>query len=268
MATNYIQTLTPLQKQNLSAIVTEMLRVGITNPFTQASILAVISKESNFIWQSEKSYRTTSNSRIREIFKILGKLSDTQLNALKNNDVLFFNTVYGGKFGNAPNEGYLYRGRGPNQLTFKGNYASIGKRIGVDLVKYPDLLITDSNVAAKEVVDYFVREFAKAAQRNILKNYNTTGINNFTNLNDSLKAVFQANRGWGKKGPDTTGGYDKAKERIGEFHSVLNTINENKGKIGGGLFFLILLILAIANKDKLSKAFSNISNKQKSNTKN
>lgn len=261
MATSYIQTLSPIQKQNLTAIVVEMKRVGITNLYTQAAILSVISKESNFIWQAEKSYRTTSNTRIREIFKVLAKLNDTQLNALKNNDVLFFNTVYGGKFGNATNEGYLYRGRGPNQLTFKGNYASIGKRIGVDLVKYPDLLITDANVAAKAVVDFFVREFTKAAQRNILKQYNTTGLNNFTNLSDSLKAVFQANRGWGKKGADTTGGYDKAKERVEEFHSVVDTIKENKGKIGGGLFFLILLILAIANKDKLSKAFSNIKNK-------
>lgn len=261
MANTYIQTLSPIQKQNLAAIITEMKRVGITNPFTQAAILSVISKESNFIWQAEKSYHSTANAHIKEIFPVLIKLSDAQLNSLKQNDVMFFNTVYGGKFGNAPNEGYLYRGRGPNQLTFKGNYASIGKRIGVDLVKYPDLLITDANVAAKEVVDYFVREFAKASQRNILKNYNTTGLNNFTNLDDSLKAVFQANRGWGKKGPDTTGGYEKAKERIGEFHSVLNTIKENKGAIGGGLFFLILLILAIANKDKLSKAFSNISNK-------
>lgn len=261
MASNYLQTLSPVQKQNLSAIVLEMKRVGITNAFTQAAILAVISKESNFIWQAEKSYSTTSNKRIREIFSSLNKLSDAQLTTLKNNDVLFFNTVYGGKYGNAPNEGYLYRGRGPNQLTFKNNLASVGKRIGVDLVKYPDLLLTDATVAAKAAVDYFVREFANASKRNILKEYNTTGINNFTNQSDSLKAVFQANRGWGKKGADTTGGYDKAKQRIGEFHSIVNTIKENKGKIGGGLIALVLLILAVANKDKLKKAFTNILNK-------
>ncbi len=257
MQSNYIQSLSLIQKQNLAAIVTEMKRVGITNLFTQAAILSVISKESNFVWQSEKSYSTTSNARIREIFKPLTKLSDAQLTVLKNNDVLFFNTVYGGKFGNAPNEGYLYRGRGPNQLTFKGNYGSIGRRIGIDLVKYPDLLITDANVAAKEVVDYFVREFAKASKRNILKDYNTTGLNNFTNLNDSLKAVFQANRGWGKKGADATGGYEKAKERIEEFHSVVDTLKEHKGSVGGGLFFLLLIILTILNKDKIFKPNKN-----------
>ncbi len=256
MPKSYIQSLSPIQRQNLAAIVTEMKRVGITNAFAQAAILAVISKESHFVWQPEASYRTTSNQRIREIFSSTRHLSDAQLTVLKNNDVSFFNTVYGGKFGNAPNEGYLYRGRGPNQLTFKGNYASIGKRIGADLVNYPDLLITDSIVAAKAVVDFFVNEFSKAAKRNILKNYNTTSLNNFSNLNDSLNAVFQANRGWGKKGTDTTGGYAKAKERVNEFHSVLDTLKEYKTEVGGGLLVFILFLLAFLNKDKLFNSTS------------
>ncbi|MBS1635235.1 MAG: hypothetical protein JST26_04875 [Bacteroidetes bacterium] len=256
----YVQSLNASQKANLAAIITEMKRVGITNPFTQAAILAVVSKESNFVWQAEKGYSTTPNAHIREVFTSLAHLSDAQLNALKANDVAFFNAIYGGKYGNAANEGYKYRGRGPNQLTFKGNYASIGKRIGADLVNNPDLLITDPVVAAKAVVDYFVREFATAAQKGYLKAYHTTGINGFTNLTDSLNAVFQANRGWLKTGPDKTGGLAKAQSRITELHDVLakvaTTINENKGAVGGGLFFLILTILAIINKDKIKQSFS------------
>lgn len=38
----------------------------------------------------------------------------------------------------APGEGALYRGRGFVQLTGKANYATYGKRIGIDLVGFPD----------------------------------------------------------------------------------------------------------------------------------
>lgn len=262
MAT-YIQSLTPTQKNNLAAIIVEMKRVGITNPFTQAAILSIVSKESNFIWQAEKGYRTTSNTQIKKIFKQLASLSDAQLNTLKANDINFFNAIYGGKYGNAANEGYKYRGRGPNQLTFKGNYASIGKRIGVDLVTNPDLLVTNPDVAAKTVVDFFVREFENGKRLGKLSQFNTTDINGFKNLTDSLNAVFQANRGWGKVGPDSTGGYAKAKSRISDFQSILGTLSEHKAATGGGLFFLALVILAIMNKDKLKNAFKNIKHGKK-----
>lgn len=51
---NYIDTLTSEQKENLNIII-ERLRVkGITNQYMQAGILAVTSKESKFIPQSER----------------------------------------------------------------------------------------------------------------------------------------------------------------------------------------------------------------------
>ncbi|MGZ4036872.1 MAG: glycoside hydrolase family 19 protein [Bacteroidia bacterium] len=223
----YITTLNSEQKAHVAAIVNEMRRVGITNLFTQAAILSIISKETNFIWKAESGYSTTSNARIRSIFTQLAHLDDAHLTALKANDEAFFNAVYGGKYGNSPTEGFKFRGRGPNELTFKNNYASIGRRIGVDLVNNPDLLITDPNVAAKEVVDFFVREFQTAAKLGKLKQFNTTDINGFTNLTDALNAVFQANRGWGKTGPDTTGGYDKAKSRISEFQNILDVVKDH-----------------------------------------
>lgn len=265
MATTYIQTLSERQKANMAAIIVEMKRVGITNPFTQAAILSIISKESNFVWQAEKGYSKTSNAQIRKIFKFLAALTDKQLNALKANDVAFFDAIYGGKYGNSAKEGYKYRGRGPNQLTFKGNYASIGKRIGVDLVNNPDLLITNPTVAAKAVVDFFVREFQNGAKLGKLVQFRTKDINGFTNLTDSLNAVFQANRGWGKTGPDATGGLAKAQSRVSEFQQVVNTVSEHKAATGGGLFVLILLGLAIANRKKLRTAVNNIKTKKQTN---
>jgi predicted chitinase len=50
----------------------------------------------------------------------LSNLSEAELTKLKSNDEAFFNAVYGlAKYGQTANEGYKYRGRGLNQITFK-----------------------------------------------------------------------------------------------------------------------------------------------------
>lgn len=50
------------------------------------------------------------------------------------------NKVYGGRMGNdGPNDGWLYRGGGWNQLTGKDNYVRATKWTGIDLVKNPHL---------------------------------------------------------------------------------------------------------------------------------
>lgn len=53
------------------------------------------------------------------------------------------NSVYGSRGGNTPgtNDGWNYRGRGPKQITFLDNYKACGIALGLDLVKYPDLLL-------------------------------------------------------------------------------------------------------------------------------
>lgn len=42
-------------------------------------------------------------------------------------------------------DGYLYRGRGPIQLTGRSNYEWIGGKIGVDLISNPDKLLEPLN---------------------------------------------------------------------------------------------------------------------------
>ena len=80
-----------------------------------------------------------------------------RIEALPNNasgdDI--FDIVYGGRMGNTePNDGSRYKGRGLIQLTGKNNYKKYGKKIGVDLVKNPDLLITDKDVALAVTREY------------------------------------------------------------------------------------------------------------------
>jgi predicted chitinase len=69
-----------------------------------------------------------------------------------------FNVVYGNRsdLGNdQEGDGFKYRGRGPRQLTGKDNYKRIGDAIGVDLVKNPDLVLTNKDIGLRAVKAYF-----------------------------------------------------------------------------------------------------------------
>lgn len=253
-----VATLTLIQKQNANTLVSRCIFKGITNLFSQGAMLSIALKESGLNpFVKEVSYKNTANSRIRKIFTITKALSDTQLNALKNNEVAFFNFVYNGVAGNGVNDGYKFRGRGYNDLTGRGNYRAIGKKIGVDLEANPDLLSTDITIATDAFIQYFIDRMILGKQLGKLKLYNSTGINDFKTLNDSLGAFYHANAGWGHSvaqiQSDPTGGLAKAKSTITDFYALVSKgIQNNKTATGGGLFFLILTILAISKRKQIS----------------
>lgn len=154
----------PEQIKNINSLIDEMTARGIKNPYTQVGILSVISKESWFVPKSEFGYQDTPNARIRELFTTrVAKYSETELDVLKKDPQKFFEVIYGKDAtkdlwwatGNTePWDGYLYRGRGFNQLTFKANYQKYGKIIGEDLVASPDRA-NDPLIASKLVLAFF-----------------------------------------------------------------------------------------------------------------
>lgn len=156
-----------------------MTAAKITDNDERAMIAAIAGGESDFKPQTEISYSHTSNSRIRTIFSATRRLTDATLTDLKANDTKFFDYVYGGRFGNRPNtdDGYTFRGRGPFQLTFRGNYQSIGAAIGQDLISNPDL-VNDPAVGAQTVIAYIHQRYRGGGFQQMLNcvGYNIPGI--------------------------------------------------------------------------------------------
>lgn len=248
---SYYNTLSPTAKSNLAVLVSRLKAKGITNQFAIASILAIVSKESEFIPKSENLNYSTAE-RLHKVFPS----SFPTVKSAKSyagNPIAIANKVYGGKYGNnTTGDGYKYRGRGYNQITFKDQYVKYGKRLGVDLVNNPDLLNSPA-VAADALIEYFKDSF-KSAPKEKLELYNSTGINDFKTLADSVGAFYHANAGWGHSvatiKADPTGGKAKAVERSS---GLFTLISENKGATGGALFFLMLTALAIYKRKSIAE---------------
>ena len=144
--------------KNVETVIKYLLSGKYNNTALHIGILCVIAKESNFIPQEEKGYQNTSNERILKIFgKRLPQIyhtDDDALTLLKKDKEKFFNLVYGGRGGNNKSgDGYKYRGRGLNQLTFINNYRKYSTD-KYDLVKNPEL-VNNIDVAAQIVVKFF-----------------------------------------------------------------------------------------------------------------
>jgi predicted chitinase len=214
-----VEGLSGTQKKNAEIVLEALNKFGIVNPLTQKAILAVIGKESGFIPQNEVSYANTPNERIRQIFgKRVSGLSDQELTDLKRNENAFWDKVYGGRYGNdRKGDGSKYRGRGLNQLTFKGNYKKYNRLlqengVNVDIVANPDRL-NDIEVAAQVNALYFLDGLTNRASK---KKFGNDDPNDFTTFDKALGAAVNANAGWGK---DTYGGaeYKKALAYAGKF---------------------------------------------------
>ena len=142
---------------------------GITNKTAQANILAQVQAESGGVPKEENL--NYSPERLLATFPNQVKTIEQAKAIVAQGPEAIGNVVYGGRMGNAADEGYKYRGRGLIQLTGKDNYAKFGQLVGVDLVKNPDLA-NDPDIAQKIAVAYF----KEAEKRGVdLNNINQVG---------------------------------------------------------------------------------------------
>jgi predicted chitinase len=195
---------------NIQALINEMNRQGIKNPYTQVAILAVIGKESGFIPQNE--IMNYSKERLPEIWGVFsktgkrvaegqGKYNWNDLAAqYEHQPEKLANFVYGGRgHNNRSGDGWKYRGRGFNQITFKSGYETYSSATGIDLVSNPDRL-NDINVAAEVAVKFLI---------NGIKSLRIDPAS-FTNQQDATYYATKANAGGREIRNDET--YEKAKK--------------------------------------------------------
>ena len=114
------------------------IKYHVTDINEKAMFLAQTTHESNNYKRLEESF----NYSPKRLFEVFRKRVGTLENAKKLCDEgakSIADFVYGGRLGNAKDEGYKYRGRGIIQLTGKNNYKYYGNKLNIDLVNNPNL---------------------------------------------------------------------------------------------------------------------------------
>jgi len=207
------------KEQNKQYIKEALVNRGIKNPLLIDSILAVIGKESNY--QTIEENLNYTAPRIKQVFK---SVNDGQAKQLANNPQALANFVYGKKGGNtAPGDGYKYRGRAFNQITFKNTYKLIGEQIGKDLVNNPELL-NEPKTGALATAQFFKNGLISNRQR-IIDKYGIDILNIKPNENPNtiLKIATNLNAGLGASPPVVENEYKKALKYFAK-SSVTNVI--------------------------------------------
>lgn len=135
--------------------VTEVMQMfGINTPKRQAHFIAQIGTESGGF----RSVQESLNYSVSGLAIFGSRLTSAQREQLgrkpgepalsPQRQEAIANLVYGGRYGNNLNgDGWLYRGRGLKQITFKDNYAACGKALGLNLIAEPGLLTQDRYAA-------------------------------------------------------------------------------------------------------------------------
>ena len=102
------------------------------------------------LWEENLNY---SASSLRRVFKKYYK-TDAAAKAHARKPKLIGDTVYGGRMGNAPDEGYKFRGRGAIQLTGRDNYEEFAEAMNNPaIVTNPD--IVELEYAFESALFYF-----------------------------------------------------------------------------------------------------------------
>jgi putative chitinase len=134
----------------------QLVKYKCTTPERLAGLLGQLAVESTLFTRTEENLRYTTLSQLTSVFG--SKVQPNPAQYLKNPKALAMK-VYGNKssLGNkTAQDGWDFRGSGLIQTTGRYNIAMLGKRIGVDLEKNPDLLRTDPDVIVQGALYFYM----------------------------------------------------------------------------------------------------------------
>lgn len=198
---------------NIDGIIEVYKQAGVTNPYAIVGALSVMGKESGWIPSNEAlSY---SKERLPEVWAVFsktgakvakgqGKFNYNNLAEQYANDAQKLGNYIYGSVGSTPQgrlskksaqgndvwgDGYKYRGRGFNQITFKDKYIRYSKILGADFVKYPDKL-NEIKYAAGASLIFFKNTFIQGGKTDPIAFWN-----NFTSVDEALIYFANANGG-------------------------------------------------------------------------
>jgi predicted chitinase len=126
----------PESRQNVITKIVELAKSkGITDKERLTCILAVAGGETQWNPSRSESF-SYSLARARQVFgSRIPKKDEIALKYIpaskggSGSQETLANLLYGKRYGNGPNEGWKYRGRGMTQITFKGNYENVQENL-------------------------------------------------------------------------------------------------------------------------------------------
>jgi predicted chitinase/peptidoglycan hydrolase-like protein with peptidoglycan-binding domain len=148
-------------KENADYLMDAAMKAGITDPKELSNFMGQMQVESGGYSRMTEGLGY-SGSRLLEVFpgrNGMNTLAEANKIAAGGPEAIA-NEIYGGAWGKKnlgntePGDGWTFHGRGYVQLTGRAGYEKMGKELGLDLVKHPELA-EDKEVAAKIAIQYW-----------------------------------------------------------------------------------------------------------------
>ena len=164
----------PEPKVLAAAVSAAMETYGVKTKVAKASLCGIWGNETGGMTQIGRENMRYSAERAFELFTKARDNPEITYDRCstvpQDNGMRFASWIYGGLYGNggeSTRDGWLFRGGGITQVTFRGTYRPCGIDIGVDLEGNPDLIVTPK-VASLSAV-WFAAKYKPA----ILRYFNT-----------------------------------------------------------------------------------------------
>lgn len=124
-----------------------MERFEINTPVRQAHFLSQYAHETGQFMRMSENLNYSAEGLLATFPTHFTK---DEVKKFERHPMAIASRVYANRYGNGNEEsgdGWLYRGRGWCQLTFKDNYKAFSDAVGIDFVANPDLLLTPGYAA-------------------------------------------------------------------------------------------------------------------------